>query len=262
MTMTPEPRRWVDEDPNTLPDEFAAGMRGYRELGPDAEQSLRMWQQLARTVEPASSESLQPSAAASGVSLAKRMSWGLLLTAVAIAGWWYATPVAAPVAVPGAGPSHAMPVAPLRAVPVPPAARATGAPSTPPSAHVDAEASQPASEPVPPGKSQRDPRFAGRAAHPPSTTTPVASDPAAEVALLTRARRVLYSVPARALELTEEHARTYPHGTFAEERELIAIDALINVGRTAEATKRGRAFLQMYPHSAGVDRVKALVGVP
>ena len=48
----------------------------------------------------------------------------------------------------------------------------------------------------------------------------------AELALLKRARVSVRSDPARALALTAEHAARFAAGTFAEEREVIAIEAL------------------------------------
>jgi hypothetical protein len=68
--------------------------------------------------------------------------------------------------------------------------------------------------------------------------------------LLERARRALSSDPNRALALTREHARSYPKGVLAEEREVIAIEALKRLGRGGEADTRRGTFEEQYPESA------------
>jgi len=96
----------------------------------------------------------------------------------------------------------------------------------------------------------------------PSSSEASAPDPLAELALLTRARRVLLSTPERTLALTEEHRRLYAHGAFAEERELLAIEALIRLGEQAAAKRRGETFLRDHPGSAHVVRVRDLLRTP
>ena len=76
------------------------------------------------------------------------------------------------------------------------------------------------------------------------------SDPVAELALLARARRALLTRPAHALEFTEAHARDFPAGTFGEEREVLAIEALLRLGLDDEAKQRALAFDQHFPDSA------------
>jgi hypothetical protein len=63
--------------------------------------------------------------------------------------------------------------------------------------------------------------------------------------------------PRAALEVTDEHARSYPGGAFAEEREALAIDALRRLGRRQELQARARAFLQRYPTSPHRERIEA-----
>ena len=86
-----------------------------------------------------------------------------------------------------------------------------------------------------------------------------ASDPAAELALLVRARRVLLANPARTLELVEEHARTYPTGDFAEEREVLAIEALVRTEERERARGRMLSFIRSFPGSTHVARLRALL---
>jgi hypothetical protein len=86
-----------------------------------------------------------------------------------------------------------------------------------------------------------------------------ASDPVAELALLTRARRVLLTDPARTLELVSEHHALYPRGQFAEEREVIAVEALTRAGQADAARARGSAFFRAYPSSAHAVRMRELL---
>jgi len=71
-----------------------------------------------------------------------------------------------------------------------------------------------------------------------------------EPALLEQARRALASSPATALSLTNQDAARFPRGALAQEREVIAIEALRRLGRGAEADRRAAAFAQAFPGSA------------
>lgn len=73
--------------------------------------------------------------------------------------------------------------------------------------------------------------------------------PASELELLRDARLALRQSPARALQLTEEHARSYPRGKMTQERELIAVSALVALGRRAAALSRAANFERLYPTS-------------
>lgn len=70
-----------------------------------------------------------------------------------------------------------------------------------------------------------------------------------EMELLRAARLVLRQSPARALELTEEHGRLYPQGKMTQERELIAVSALVTLGRRTAALSRVASFERQYPTS-------------
>ncbi len=80
-----------------------------------------------------------------------------------------------------------------------------------------------------------------------------------ESALLQRAQRALGSSPSAALTLAGEHAARYPAGMLAQEREVIAISALVGMGRTGEARSRAAAFLAAHPRSAHRPRIEGLV---
>lgn len=86
-----------------------------------------------------------------------------------------------------------------------------------------------------------------------SATTPPApsSDPGAptEIELLRDARLALRQSPGAALAFAEQHARLYPQGKLTQERELIAISALVASGRRTAALSRGARFEQAFPTS-------------
>ncbi len=72
----------------------------------------------------------------------------------------------------------------------------------------------------------------------------------AEAALLEKARALVVSDPSKALSLTREHARRFPRGVLAQEREVIGIEALRRLGRQTEADTRAERFREAYPGSA------------
>jgi hypothetical protein len=76
-----------------------------------------------------------------------------------------------------------------------------------------------------------------------------------EATLLSAARGALARNPERALALTDEHARNFPHGELVQEREVIAIEALRRLGRTDAARKRGSSFQSAYPESVHRSKV-------
>jgi hypothetical protein len=102
-----------------------------------------------------------------------------------------------------------------------------------------------------------------RVAAGPQLAPPLADPLAAmesELSLLRQARAALASEPSRALALCDEHARSFGNGALVQEREVIAIDALVHSGRLREARERGRDFSLLYPSSAHAPRLEALLG--
>jgi hypothetical protein len=77
--------------------------------------------------------------------------------------------------------------------------------------------------------------------------------------MLQLAQRVSKSDPARALLLCSQHAAQFPNGILGQEREVIAIEALLALGRGGEAAARAEAFEAHYPGSAHARRLRALV---
>ena len=85
-------------------------------------------------------------------------------------------------------------------------------------------------------------------------------DLAAERALIEQARMALArGQGAGALAALESHARQFPRGRLAEEREALSVQALVQAGRTDEARARAAAFRVRFPTSVFVPAVNAAV---
>ncbi len=91
-------------------------------------------------------------------------------------------------------------------------------------------------------------RRAPRAPVPSAPARPAASE-SAEIDLLDRAQDALRSRPADTLALCDKHERDFANGRFTQEREALAIEALLYLGRRAEAERRWSEFQQRYPTS-------------
>ena len=78
-----------------------------------------------------------------------------------------------------------------------------------------------------------------------------------EAQLLGQAQAALKSDPNRALALVAEHRRRFPSGALAQEREVIAIDALKRAGKAKEAEKRRDSFKKTYPGSPHGKKVRS-----
>lgn len=60
---------------------------------------------------------------------------------------------------------------------------------------------------------------------------------------------LLHGDPRAALESLGSHARRFPSGRLAEERQSLEVQALVLAGRTAEARQVAEAFHRTFPHS-------------
>ncbi len=68
--------------------------------------------------------------------------------------------------------------------------------------------------------------------------------------LVARAQTALHrGLYDSALDALAEHARRFPRGEMAEEREALAVQALARAGRTEEARARAARFDARYPRS-------------
>jgi hypothetical protein len=80
---------------------------------------------------------------------------------------------------------------------------------------------------------------------------------AAELQLLQRAQSEYTSQDfPDALVLVAEHARRFPNGRMAEEREALRVRSLAGVGRGDEARRALAAFVEQFPHSALLPRLR------
>ncbi|HVH41415.1 MAG TPA: hypothetical protein VM925_03700 [Labilithrix sp.] len=93
------------------------------------------------------------------------------------------------------------------------------------------------------------------------TASIVASDLAKEQELIDTARVALARHRGNdALEATQRHAQRFPHGVLSEEREALAIQALVAEGQLDAARARAEQFKRRYPQSIfgpSVDRALA-----
>ncbi len=81
---------------------------------------------------------------------------------------------------------------------------------------------------------------------------------AEERALLEVARTALArGQPDAAFASLEKHKQTFPSGRLVEEREVLAIEALAELGRGPEARERAARFRRAYPESILLPAVEA-----
>ncbi|MBK8172286.1 MAG: hypothetical protein IPK60_18340 [Sandaracinaceae bacterium] len=80
-----------------------------------------------------------------------------------------------------------------------------------------------------------------------------------EVELLTEAQRRVATDPRSALGFVEQHERLYPQGVHAQEREVLAIQALMHLHRTSDAQRRASRFDQHFPSSTHRHRIEVLL---
>jgi hypothetical protein len=86
---------------------------------------------------------------------------------------------------------------------------------------------------------------------------PLAAEP--ESSILKRAQDALRSNPAQALAITDLHLARYPGGSLVQEREVLAITALLGMGRASEARARATRFVASFPTSADCRRLAVLI---
>jgi type IV secretory pathway VirB10-like protein len=107
---------------------------------------------------------------------------------------------------------------------------------------------------------------------PAATTAPPPAAPSAsvkptetegEAALLSRAQAALAAGDGlTALEILDMHARKYPNGVLADQRETDRVLAICAIGRVAAAREAAERFLAAHPRSAQAARVRKACGVP
>jgi hypothetical protein len=202
--------------------------------------------QLPREQPPGRTGASGAAATRSAAGLLWKIGGGLCMLAVMV-GLWQARPAARERAAPQQVAAKTV-VAPVRApaaVPEPAASADEGA-----SAAREPEGAAAAAAPA-----------AARPAHARTPRQPSAGgpdDPAAELALLESAQRALRDDPAQTLALAERHRARFARGQFEQEREMLAIEALLRLHRDPAARGRARTFERRFPASSHLPRLRGL----
>jgi hypothetical protein len=223
------------KDPPRLLDSASGAPQGLRDALDAATRDVGSAEQLSRLAGRlgplfAMPVPAPPAASSAGLSAAAKL--GLTAIALLAAGggaWLLSTSESAP---PPAPTRVAVPPAPPPAEPAAPAPQA----SAPPESAVAKPAEPPAAQVVP--------------------AKPAPAAQLSEAELLEQARSALKGDPARALARANEHRRRFPGGVLVQEREVIAIQALRQLGRASEAEQRAEAFSKAFPGSAFQRKLK------
>jgi hypothetical protein len=147
---------------------------------------------------------------------------------------------------------------PGRAAPPPKvSSSASGETSLRPEPTVPAAPARPSSGAAP--SAEPDVALRTSSARPKPSPSLVAEGPT-ELELLREAQRLQASEPAAALAVVARHLRLFPSGILAQEREVVAINALMRLGQREAARARAAAFLRQYPGSVHAQRIQELVG--
>lgn len=227
------PRRWV-EDPeaeDTLRSVLSGAPRA-RPLDPWTRRRLGAKVARASALPVAAAGWLFVKSAAAGLTMV--LGSGAVAVATGVVEW-QATPV-----------PQAAPLAPRTL---------KRAPSLAASPHVAVEA--PMAEPALEREEEPRPQLNPTPSLP---IAPSASTLSAEVALLERARRQMHAAPAVALAFASKHAAQFPRGQLSSERTLIQIEALLRLGRDAEARRLGSALVSGTSPGLYAERVRQLLG--
>jgi hypothetical protein len=83
-----------------------------------------------------------------------------------------------------------------------------------------------------------------------------------EIDLLRSARANLTSRPREAYRLAELHRREFPTGVFVQERDALAIEALLRAGELKEARALAEKFVERYPGSPHAHRFRESMEIP
>jgi len=258
MKKPADPIRFVD-DP-TAPERVVEAIRHARS-GPGSAELDRLSGALG-VAPPVAPPTVPPAAELVAAAAAPSAGLGLVgLASVALVGL-------------GAG---AMVLSSERSEPAPPAPSSALPAQARPAPVFEDDRAQAAADEVPaapvvgptPRRRRVEPQAEVEAAAPPASApepapAPTVLDAASrlrEEALLVRnAERLLGSDPAGALRLTEERGRSFSGGALDQEAEVVAIDALLRLGRRDAALSRARAFEAKHPGSLHTRRIRRLIG--
>jgi hypothetical protein len=104
------------------------------------------------------------------------------------------------------------------------------------------------------------PNLSNQGAETPAPEAETPADLGREIRLLERARRLIDSNPALALDTLLEHERAFGNGTLVLERKFLEVQALWRLGRRAEARMRANALRANAPGSLYERRLSQLLG--
>jgi hypothetical protein len=131
---------------------------------------------------------------------------------------------------------------------------ATAAPSPSPQRQAAIESEPRGLAPSPPERlRERKPRGVEHAA---------TLEPEDELELLRRAQQALPRDGRAALAFVQRHEQAYPHGLLEQERELLAIAALLALHDGDRAQRRAQAFRHTFPHSVHLRRLDRMLAQP
>jgi hypothetical protein len=82
---------------------------------------------------------------------------------------------------------------------------------------------------------------------------------AREIPLIDAGRASVAAAPSRALAALETHRREFPRGQLAAEREFLAVQALVQMNRLADAKQRAGELGTRYPTSSYAARAARLI---
>jgi len=253
-----DPARLV-EDPNA-PAPLVEALRAARGPAPDparlASLGLALGLQVPAAIAPPAplapapaTPLASPAAVAAGVGAAK-----VALTGIAAVG------VAAAVAVGGFGVGRGKAPPPTRPIPAVVETFEARAPEPFEEAALPIDESAAPAPAAAPASRRRHHARPAPAAPVAAAPLDVASRLREEAALVQRAERLLDADPAGALRLVDERRRRFPTGALDQEAEVVAIDALLRLGRRADAAARARTFEAAHAGSLHARRIKRLMG--
>ena len=226
------------KDPPRLLDASGGAPQGLRDLLGAAQSDVGSEAQVARLAErlgPLLAPPVAPTPPPPAPGIGAAVKLGLAGVALLVAGggaWLLSAPESAP---PSAPTSTQFAPAPPAPVSPPQSVAPSGSPDAP------ALQAPPSAEPA-------------GAAKPSAKPGQVAQ--LSEAELLEQARSALRTDPARALARANEHRSRFPGGALIQEREVIAIKALRQLGRASEADRRTEAFEKAFPGSAFQRKLK------
>ena len=258
-----------DRRPPDLDPEMAALLAAEREApGPDDEAMARMHRRLAAALpavpalsldapplDGAATSGVMKGAAVKGAAVKGAAVKGGILKAAALKGW-----IAAATLTAGGGALWALNEA------EPTAERPAKAPVETPTAQLPTARPEPTPAPIiEQAPAQAAEQAPAQAAEPPAeqarpAPTRRARPKPQEPQILAAAIQALKGGdPKAALRALDRHRRLYPRGAQIEERERLAIKALLALGRVKAARHRLADFKARYPRALNLDRLEASV---